>query len=73
MSIVIGGLAQFFLYTVAAFAAQNAVFGRSLGITSIVQMVEDPDRDSVLFCLLLTLVQLISAPCAGRPTWPWCP
>ena len=62
MSIVIGGLAQFFLYTVAAFAAQNAVFGRSLGITSIVQMVEDPDRDSVLFCLLLTLVQLISAP-----------
>ena len=62
MSIVIGGLAQFFLYAVAAFAAQNAVFGRSLGITSIVQMVEDPGRDSALFCLLLTLVQLLCAP-----------
>ena len=62
MSIVIGGLAQFFFYCVAAFAAQNAVFGRSLGITSIVQMVEDPTRDSALFCFLLTLVQVLSAP-----------
>ncbi|MBQ5755441.1 MAG: NADH:ubiquinone oxidoreductase, subunit RnfA [Oscillospiraceae bacterium] len=62
MSIVIGGLAEFFLYAVAAFAAQNAVFGRSLGITRLVQMVEDPDLGSVMFCVLLTLVQLLCAP-----------
>ena len=62
MSMVIGGLAEFFLYAVAAFAAQNAVFGRSLGITRLVQMVEDPDQSSVMFCILLTLVQVICAP-----------
>lgn len=62
MSIVLTALGEFVLYAVLATFAQNAVFGRSLGVTRLVLLVDDGSTDSLGFCALLTLVQLLSTP-----------
>ena len=64
MNIVVQTISTFFLYAVGAVFAQNAVFSRSLGVSRLVKMVGEASSDNLLFCGLLCLVQVISAPLA---------
>ena len=57
-------LAIFFQYALVAVFMQNAIFSRALGVSRLVKLVDDEAVDSLTFCLLLCLVQCISAPLA---------
>lgn len=61
---VLGAVGTFFMYALIAFSVQNAVLSRALGVSRLVKLVDDDAVDSLTFCLLLTAVQLISAPLA---------
>ena len=43
---------------------QNTVFTRALGTSRLIFLVREAPVDSVIFCALLTLVQVLSAPAA---------
>lgn len=64
MSEMMSSVSMFFLYAIAAVFAQNAAFSRALGVSRLVKLVDDSAADSAVFCLCLTLVQLLSAPLA---------
>ncbi|MDO5601691.1 MAG: Rnf-Nqr domain containing protein [Oscillospiraceae bacterium] len=55
------GLATFFVYALAAIFAQNAVFSRSLGVSRLLKLVDDPAMDTLLFSGLLCIVQVLSS------------
>lgn len=61
MDVLRSGLATFFVYALAAIFAQNAVFSRSLGVSRLLKLVDDPTMDTLLFSGLLCIVQLFSA------------
>ena len=62
MSEVLSGLAAFFALSTVAFGTQNALFGRSLGITRLITLTEESLDGVLRFCLTLTVVQTASAP-----------
>lgn len=62
MSTVFHDVSLFLLYAVLAVFAQNAIFTRSLGVSRMIALVEEPSLNSVLFGGLLVAVQLIAAP-----------
>ncbi len=64
MSAVIESLTTFFFYSVLAVFAQNAVFSRALGVSRLIKLVDDTSISSILFCVCLCVIQLISAPLA---------
>lgn len=64
MSEVIGTLGNFMLFALMAVFVENAVFTRGLGVSRLVKLVGDSAMDSVTFCSLLCLIQVISAPLA---------
>lgn len=64
MTTVIQNLGWFFIFALIAMFVQNAVFTRGFGVSRLVKLVEDSTMDSVIFCALLCLVQIISAPLA---------
>lgn len=61
---VLLNLSIFFGYAIMAVFAQNAVFSRGLGVSRLVKMVTDSSVDGLIFCGLLTLIQVVSAPMA---------
>ena len=62
MSTVFHDVSLFLLYAVLAVFAQNAIFTRSLGVSRMIALVEEPSLNSVLFGGLLVAVQLLAAP-----------
>lgn len=64
MNTVIEALSSFFIYAVVAIFAQNAVFSRALGVSRLIKLVDDTSTSSVIFCICMCAVQLISAPFA---------
>ena len=62
MSIVIENLSVFFTYAMVAIFAQNAVFTRGFGVSRLTKLVGDSTVDSMMFCALLCLIQVLSAP-----------
>lgn len=54
----------FLLYAVTAIFAENAVFGRAMGVSRLVKLVDDSTVDTLTFGGLMCLIQLISAPLA---------
>ncbi|MDL2325342.1 NADH:ubiquinone oxidoreductase, subunit RnfA [Ruminococcaceae bacterium OttesenSCG-928-A16] len=62
MSAVIQNLASFVGLMLMALFVENAVFTRGLGVSRLVNLVTNSSVDGVIFCSLLTLVLVISAP-----------
>lgn len=64
MTVVMQNLGNFMLYALLAMFVENAVFTRAFGVSRLTKLVSDSAVDSLLFCALLCLVQVISAPLA---------
>lgn len=62
MSLVIQNLGQFLLYAIIAVFVQNAVFTRGFGVSRLTKLVGDSAVDSLSFCALLCLIQVLAAP-----------
>lgn len=62
MTEVMQNLGSFLLYAIVAVFVQNAVFTRGFGVSRLTQLVSDSAIDSMMFCALLTLVNVLSAP-----------
>ncbi len=58
---VIGSVFSFAAYALVAVFVENAVLGRALGVSRLVKLVSDNDgASSRMFCILLTIIQLLS-------------
>ena len=64
MTQVAQNLGTFLLYAIIAMFVQNSVFTRGFGVSRLTKLVGDSTVDSLTFCGLLCLVQVISAPLA---------
>lgn len=62
MTAVIENLGSFMVFAVIAMFVQNAVFTRGFGVSRLVKLVNDSTVDGIIFCALLCLIQVISAP-----------
>lgn len=62
MSVLVQNLGNFMIILLAAMFVQNAVFTRGFGVSRLVKLVGDSAVDSMVFCALLCLIQVISAP-----------
>ncbi|MEG0803325.1 MAG: Rnf-Nqr domain containing protein [Pygmaiobacter sp.] len=62
--IVLKSVFTFFFYAVVAIAAQNAVFTRALGVSRLVKLADEGPFALAKFTVLLTAIQMISAPLA---------
>lgn len=62
MSVVVQNLGLFLLYAVIAIFVQNAVFTRGFGVSRLTKLVGDSAVDSLAFCTLLCLIQVLGAP-----------
>lgn len=62
MTLVLQNLATFIMLVIVAMFTENAVFTRAMGVSRLVKLVGDSAVDSIIFCALLTLIQVISAP-----------
>lgn len=61
---IVKDLLTFFMYAVIAIAAQNAVFTRAFGVSRLIRIVDSGELALSKFTLMLTVVQLLSAPLA---------
>ena len=59
---VLQGVAQFISYAVLAIFAENVVFARAMGVSSLIKLVNDPEVHTWQYCVPVILVQLFSAP-----------
>lgn len=64
MSSVLQNLGSFLAFALLAVFVENAIFTRGLGVSRLVKLVSDSAVDSMIFCGLLCLVQVLSAPLA---------
>lgn len=64
MTTVLQNLGNFVLFALVAMFVENAVFTRGFGVSRMVKLVGDSAVDSLIFCALLCVVQVISAPLA---------
>lgn len=62
MILVLQNLGSFLLYAIIAMFVENAVFTRGFGVSRLVKLVGDSSVDSMVFCALLCLIQVICAP-----------
>lgn len=71
---VVQAIAQFVSYTVMALFAENIVFTRALGVSSLLRLVNDPSTNTWHLCGPVFFVQLAGAPlgwCAHNLFFPW--
>ncbi len=61
---LLDSLASFFSFAMVAIMIENVVFARSLGVSRLLKLVDDDGIDTVIFCGLLMLMQIITAPFA---------
>lgn len=64
MSSVLQNLGSFFTMALVAIFVENVIFARGLGVSRLVRLVSDSAVDSMIFCGLLCLVQVLTAPMA---------
>jgi Na+-translocating ferredoxin:NAD+ oxidoreductase RnfA subunit len=62
MSVVVQNLGQFLLYAVIAVFVQNTVFTRGFGVSRLTKLVGDSAVDTINFCILLCLIQVLGTP-----------
>ncbi|MDD4850348.1 MAG: Rnf-Nqr domain containing protein [Gemmiger sp.] len=71
---LVQSLAQFLSYAILAVFAENVIFSRALGMSSLLRLVDDPDSKTWQYCGPVILVQLGSAPlgwAAHNLFFPW--
>ena len=61
MALVIENLGTFTLYALIAIFVQNAVFTRGFGVSRLTKLVTDSTVDSMTFCAMLCLVNVLSS------------
>ena len=59
---VLQGVAEFVFYAVLAVFAENVVFSRSMGVSRLIKLVNDPEIHTWQYCTPVIFVQLCSAP-----------
>ncbi len=64
MIMFIDALTGFFGFAIVAILTENIVFARSLGVSRLLKLVDDDGVDTLLFCSLLVVIQLITSPIA---------
>ncbi len=64
MTVLTEALAAFFGFALVAIMTENIVFARSLGVSRLLKLVDDDGVDTLLFCTLLTIIQMITVPFA---------
>ncbi len=64
MTVLVDALAGFFGFAIVAILTENIVFARSLGVSRLLKLVDDEGVDTLLFCSLLIIIQLITSPVA---------
>lgn len=69
MSAVLSAVGEFFLYSIMAVFTQNAVFSRAFGVSRLLKLVDDEATDSLIFSLLVCVVQLLAAPMSYYANW----
>ena len=62
MTEVLQNLGSFMIYALIAIFVENAVFTRGFGVSRLTKLVGDNAVDSLVFCSLLCLVLVLSAP-----------
>lgn len=62
MTLVIQNLGTFLLYAIIAIFVQNSVLTRGFGVSRLTKLVGDDTVDSLTFCAMLCLVNVLSAP-----------
>jgi electron transport complex protein RnfA len=71
---VLQAVFQFLSYAVMAVFAENVVFSRSLGISSLLKLVNDPSAKTWHYCGPVLFVQVLAAPlgwAAHNFLFPW--
>lgn len=71
---VIQAVGQFLSYAILAVFAENVVFSRALGMSSLLRLVNDPEIKTWHYCGPIIIVQLFSAPLgwlAHNQLFPW--
>ena len=71
---VVQAVLQFFLYALTAVFAENVIFSRALGMSSLLRLVNDPSIKTWQYCGPVIFVQLGSAPlgwAAHNLLFPW--
>ncbi|MGN0975171.1 MAG: Rnf-Nqr domain containing protein [Gemmiger sp.] len=71
---VVQAVAQFVTYAVLALFAENVVFARGLGVSSLLRLVNDPEINTWRFCGPVFFVQLAGSPLgwwAHNHFFPW--
>lgn len=71
---VMQAVAQFLLYAVTAIFAENVIFTRALGVSSLLKLVGDPATKTWRYCGPVFFVQVLSAPLgwwAHNLLFPW--
>ena len=58
---MVNAIITFFSYAVVAIGAENVIFTRGLGISNGLRMINDPRKDTLYFCVSLTVFQLINS------------
>ena len=61
MNAMLRVLPSFFAYSIIAIGAQNAIFTRGLGLSQGLRMINDPKKDTMLFCTSLMVFQLLNS------------
>ena len=64
MNIVMANLGSFVALMLTAVFIENTIFARGIGVSRLVKLVGDTAVDSIIFCSLLTLILVLSAPLA---------
>lgn len=61
MSEVFKAVSTFFSFAVLAVAAQNVIFTRGLGLSQGLRIINDPKKDTLYFCVSLTVFQITTS------------
>ncbi len=64
MSVIVSAVASFFGYALLAMVIENVIFSRALGVSRLLIITDDKSTDTYIFCALLFVMQLLTAPIA---------
>ncbi len=58
---VLGAIFTFASYAMLAVFVENAVLGRAFGVSRLVKLVNDEESNSLIFCILLGVIQMLAS------------
>lgn len=64
MSLVIQNLVTFLMIIISAIFVENTIFARGFGVSRMLNIMTDSSVDKLIFCSLVTLINVLAAPLA---------